>query len=75
MSYIITIPDDIANAAALIAQRSGQSQESLLLNALRVHFPPVSAELQAEFDALEQASDEDFLHFEQQLETETNAAR
>ena len=75
MSYTLTVPDDIVEAAEEVAQRSGQSRESLLLNALRVHFPPISGELQEEFDALEQASDEDFLMVERLLQGGENAAR
>jgi hypothetical protein len=68
MSLILTIPDEIAHMVEEIAQRSGQTPERLLLDALRAHFPPISAELQAEFDALERASDEDLARFEQNLE-------
>ncbi len=75
MSYTLTVPNDIAEAAEEMAQRSGQSKDSLLLNALRVYFPPISAELQAEFDAFELVSDEDFLMVELLLEGGDNAAR
>ncbi len=75
MSYTLAVPDDIAEAAEEMAQRSGQSKDSLLLNVLRLHFPPIAAELQAEFDAFEQASDEDFLMVEQLLQGGGNVAR
>jgi hypothetical protein len=55
----LTIPDDIARSALSAASGSTISAEQLLLQALQAHFPPVSADLQAEFDAWEQASDED----------------
>lgn len=74
MSYTLAVPDDIAEAAEEMAQRCGQSKESLLLNVLRVHFPLIPAELQEEFDALEQASDEDFLMVERLLQGGDNAA-
>jgi hypothetical protein len=56
---IITVPDDIAREAEAIAQRSGTTAQELLIQALQAHFPPLSPELRAEFDAWEQASDED----------------
>ncbi len=55
----LTIPDDIAQSALSAASGSEASAEHLLLQALQAHFPPISRELQAEFDAWEQASDED----------------
>ncbi len=55
----LTIPDDIALSAAQIAVTTGVSPEHLLLQALQAHFPPISAELQWEFDSWERASDED----------------
>ena len=59
MPLTITVPEDIARAAEALAETSGTSVEDLLIQALQAHFPPVSPELQAEFDAWEQASDED----------------
>jgi hypothetical protein len=56
---ILTIPDEIAQSALSVASGSATSAEQLLLQALQAHFPPISNELQAEFDAWEQASDED----------------
>ncbi len=55
----LTIPEDIARSAQSVAAGSSSSAEQLLLQALQAHFPPISSELQAEFDAWEQASDED----------------
>ena len=55
----LTVPDEIAQSAQEMAASAGGSAEHLLLQALYAHFPPVSPELQAEFDAWEQASDED----------------
>ena len=55
----LTIPDDIARSALSVAAGSSSSAEQLLLQALQAHFPPVSDALQDEFNAWEQASDED----------------
>ena len=74
MSLTLTVPEEIAETAREIATRSGQTTERLLLDVLRAHFPPLPAALQAEFDALESASDEDFTRFEKALEAEQNAA-
>jgi len=74
MSLILTVPDEIAAAAAELAQRSGETPERILLNALWAHFPPIPTELQAEFDALEQASDQDFARLEAQIEDESHVA-
>ena len=60
MSLVLTVPDEIAQAVEELAQRSGETPEKILINALSAHFPPIPVELQAEFDALERASDEDF---------------
>lgn len=59
MPMTLTVPDEIANSAQEIAAETGNSAEALLLQALYSHFPPVSPELQAEFDEWEQATDED----------------
>ena len=59
MPMTLTVPDEIADSAHEIAAGTGNSAESLLLQALYTHFPPISPELQAEFDEWEQASDED----------------
>lgn len=64
MSLTLTVPEEIAEMVREIATRSGQTTERLLLDALRAHFPPIPEALQAEFDALETASDEDFARFE-----------
>jgi len=55
----LTIPEDIALSVQSVAAGSSSSAEQLLLQALQAHFPPISSELQAEFDVWEQASDED----------------
>jgi hypothetical protein len=55
----LTIPDDIALSALNVASGSPSSAEQLLLQALQAHFSPISGELQVEFNAWEQASDED----------------
>lgn len=70
MSMTLTVPDDIAQAAQVIAKANGTTAESLLLRALAAHFPPVPEELQAEFDAWEAASDEDMSRFVESLEEE-----
>lgn len=64
MPLILTVPDEIAQAAEAMARNSGVSAERLLLDALHARFPAVPPELQAEFAAWEQASDEDFARFE-----------
>lgn len=66
MSMTISIPDDIAHAVESLAARSGKTPERLIIEALGAHFPPIPAELWEEFEALERASDEDFLCLEQQ---------
>jgi hypothetical protein len=66
MPLTLAVPDDIAHAAAELARASGRTPEQLLLDALHAHFPPLSSDLQAEFDAWEQASDEDMLRLENQ---------
>lgn len=50
---------DITSVAEDRAKATGVPVERLLLDALYVHFSPVPAELLAEFDAWELASDED----------------
>ncbi len=59
MSLTLTIPDEMARDARAIARDSGDTVEGLLLRALQAHFPPLPPDLKAEFDAWEQASDED----------------
>ena len=75
MSLVLTVPDEIADAAKALSQRSGKSAEELLLRALRAHFPPIPADLVAEFDAWEQASDEDEAVFQQRLNEAADGAR
>lgn len=60
----ITVPDEIAHSAQEIAAGTGDSAEHLLLQALYAHFPPISPELQAEFDAWEEISNETMQSFE-----------
>jgi hypothetical protein len=67
MSMTITVPDDLAESIEEVSKRSGEAAERLVLNALRAHFPPIPDALREEFDALECASDEDLLRFEQSL--------
>lgn len=59
MPITLTIPDEIAHAAQTMAGDCGATAERLLIDALRAHFPAVPPELRAEFDAWEQASNED----------------
>ena len=73
MGLTLTVPDEIARVVEEMSQRSGLPSEQLLLEALWAHFPPIPDELQAEFDALERASDEDFLRFEATLAEAGNA--
>lgn len=64
MSLTLAIPDEIAHLAQEAAASTGTSVEQLLLQALQAHFPPISSELQAEFDAWEEISDETMRRFE-----------
>ncbi|MCW3096864.1 MAG: hypothetical protein JWL77_2482 [Chthonomonadaceae bacterium] len=66
MSMTISIPDNIAHAVEDLVARSGKTPERLILEAIGAHFPPIPVELLDEFEALERASDEDFVRFEQQ---------
>ena len=68
MTLTLAVPEEIAQAAKQVAQRTGSSPEIVLIQALRAHFPPVSTELQAELDAWNAASDEDLARFERGLE-------
>ena len=65
MALTLTVPDEIARAAQALAQAAGRSPEEVLLQALRAHFPPLSPELQEEFDAWERASDEDMARLDE----------
>ena len=67
MSLMLSVPDEIAFTVREVSQRTGTPAETLLLSALRAHFPPIPEALQVEFDALELASDEDYSRFEQSL--------
>ncbi len=67
MGMTITVPDDLAESIEQVSRRSGEAAERLVLTALRAHFPPIPDELRDEFDALEHASDDDLLRFEQSL--------
>lgn len=73
MALTITVPDEIAQAARELAEAEGTSAESLLLAALRAHFPPVPPELQEEFDAWERASDEDMAKLDRLLDDPAGA--
>lgn len=64
MSLKLEIPEEIVRSAEEIARRKHTTPEAILLHTLGLHFPPVSAELQAEFEAWEAASDEDMLRLE-----------
>jgi mRNA interferase MazF len=68
VTLTLAVPEEIAQAAKQVAQRTGSSPETVLIQALRAHFPPVSTELQAELDAWNAASDEDLARFERGLE-------
>jgi|GEM_PF-2877195 len=64
MSYTLTVPADVARSARRLAARIGTDADHVLLEALRAHFPLVPDGLEAEFAALERASDEDFASLE-----------
>ena len=57
----VTVPDEIAEAAQELSKHTGVEPEQLPIKALRIHFPPVPPELQAEFEAWDRASEEDAL--------------
>jgi hypothetical protein len=67
MRMTLSVPADIADAARDAAEKNGDIPEQLLIDALRAYFPPIPQALKQEFEALERASDEDFLRFEQAL--------
>ena len=75
MSITLSLPDDMTLSVQHLAQRSGRTVEKVLIEALRAHFPAISYELKAEFEALDRASDEDFLLVERMLEKNENGAR
>lgn len=61
MSMTLTVPDEIAHSVQEIA---ADTAEHLLLQVLYAYFPPISPELQAEFDAWEEISNESMRRFE-----------
>lgn len=65
MPLTLTVPEEIARAAEALGASSGTSPEALLIQALEAHFPPLAADLQAEFDAWERASDEDLARLDE----------
>jgi hypothetical protein len=71
----LTVPDEIALPAQELAASTGESAENLFLQTLYAHFPPASPELQAEFDAWEQASDEDMIRLNEQEDLGWHEAR
>ncbi len=73
MSHVLTVPDEIAEAAMMVSQGSGKSVEEVLMSALRAHFPPISAALQREFEMWEGASDEDEAILERAFGEKENA--
>ncbi len=75
MTITLSIPDEMAATVHQLAANSGQTADQLLLDALWAHFPPISAELRAEFEALDSASDEDFFRFETAEQGFADAAR
>ena len=66
MPMTLTVPDEIALPAQELAASTGDSAENLLLQTLYAHFPPISPELQAEFDFWERVSDETMRLFNEQ---------
>jgi hypothetical protein len=55
----LAIPEAIAIEARKAAQKSGTCAETVLLEVLRVHFPPLPDALAVEFEAWDRAADED----------------
>ena len=75
MPMTLTVPDEIALPAQELTASAGESAENLLLQTLYAHFPPITPGLQAEFDAWEQASDEDMIRLNAQEDLGWHEAR
>jgi hypothetical protein len=60
MAITLTVPADIEDTVREEARRRGVPEEQLILDGLRMRFIDIDPDLQAEFDQLERASDEDF---------------
>ena len=69
MPMTLIVPDDVAAVAAEVADKRGVSAEELIVETLRIHLPPIPAELLEEFELWEKASDEDFVKFVREHET------
>lgn len=59
MRVTINIPEEVASAVRQMSTRSGQTEEQLLVAALRAHFPPFPPELADELHAWSRAAEED----------------
>jgi len=55
----LTVPDEIARSAEEAARETGSSAETMLLDALRAHFAPLTSEFQRELEAWDRAADAD----------------
>jgi hypothetical protein len=60
MAMTLTVPDDIVAAVRDEARRRHMPEHQLILEGLRMRFLEIDPALQAEFDQMEAASDEDF---------------
>ncbi len=52
----VKLPAEIAEAVEAISRSSGVAADRLVADALRAHFPPIDASLQADFDFWDEAS-------------------
>ncbi len=59
MRITLDVPEDVADSAEQMSRATGISRETLLADALRAYFPPMSDELRAEIDGWQAAADAD----------------
>ena len=75
MSISLAVPTSIAIPFQEFALHSGQNVELLMLAVLKTHFPELPSGLKAEFDALNQASDQDMAKVDRLLLEMSDEAR
>ena len=59
MRITLDVPDDVAGSADRLAKEKGSTRESLLTDALRASFPPMSAGFREELGQWEAAATAD----------------
>ena len=59
MRITLEVPDELAESVEDFARTRGVSRDTVVTDALRACFPPMSSELRAELDAWQAASEED----------------